>query len=287
MSIHRHSPRRIFALFVLGAGILASPAARAVVINFESSSGYATGNLIGQTQTGTGHAWRGASGDNASVLRVTSDGNGGQYLKSYNVVTAVGGPNFIFDTTSADLGGTVSAPFNNQSSRVAFDFSFRYDDTLAASSSAGVRFYVGSTSAPAMTLEFLTNGQINYNNGTTNYKVQTAGATTFTATTGTWINVSGLVDYSTQRYSIFFNGVEQIGGSSIGGGLSFRNVNATGQSAVLLLRDLASGTSNFVGYSLDNITLAMVPEPSSYAFCSGALALSFVGLRRRRRRIDA
>ena len=115
-----------------------------------------------------------------------------------------------------------------------------------------------------MTLEFLTNGQINYNNGTTNYKVQTAGATTFTATTGTSINVSGLIDYSTQRYSIFFNGVEQIGGSSIGGGLSFRNVNATGQSAVLLLRGYARSASRlllwsglcFVGLAINNGTEA-------------------------------
>lgn len=266
--------RGCLILVVAIFSLLSASSAKAILIDFETSSGYSLGSLIGQTPTGSNHAWRGTSGVNANILQVTADANG-QYLKASNISGASGGPSFIFDSTSSDVGGTAEKPFDATSSVLSFSFDFRYDDTLASSANSAVRFRIGNTTTPAIALEFLTTGQIYYNDGSSyNYKVKTASNTNFTATKDAWISISGTINYLTGTYTLYINGVEQTGNSSTQS-LAFATTDS--QNATILIRDLASGTANFVGYSIDNINLAMIPEPAAYGIILAALsALLFI-----------
>ncbi|MDR1284329.1 MAG: hypothetical protein LBK99_26480 [Opitutaceae bacterium] len=274
-AIHgRFLPAALGAI-ALFATIAIPTTAKAILIDFESASGYSTGSIINQTQTGTTHAWRGqtAGTPNANILQVTSDGSGGQLLKANNIADASGGPFFIFDTTAADLGETAGNTFSTDSSLVLFAFRFRFDDTLSATSSTAFRFGIGSTGGVILQLEALTTGQINCSNGAGNFRIQTSGNTNFVATTGAWITVSGRIDYKTKTLTLAVNDVNQNGGESI----TFKS-GYSDSLPNISIRDHASGTTGFVGYSIDNISLALttaaIPEPATTAATAAIVTLA-------------
>lgn len=241
-------------LAILAALSLSS--AHGIEITFNADAGYSTtggrfsnGTLSGQKQNNTSHAWRGPGNKDADVLRVVADGGNGQIIKAHATPTAQL-PTYTFDTDATDLGGH----FSPTGSTLSFHFYVRYDAEPKTPTNSMLRFNIGVTSAPAVTFEFLTDGRIFFNNST-NAKntVRTKGGAVFKAREGEWIAVSGTINYGTETWTCIVNGVPQSERDVTN--LGFRNAGRTDQTVAIAIRDMASGTENFVPYSIDDITL--------------------------------
>ena len=247
--------------------------APAIIIDFETASGYSTtggttyanGNLVGQP-SGTGVTkWTGTTTAGSDDIRVVADG-GGQVAQTTNNAST---PYYRFLPSDADLGGT----FNSASSLLAYSFNVRYDTALAANG-ALVRPRFGDANNPITNFELDAPGTFIYNDGAANFasKTVSAGGTNFIATKDVWFVISGVIDYGTDTYTLFVNGVQQTGS----GGAGDYNLNflASGvQTAEFNMRDLGGGGATYVQLSFDNISLQLVPENGTGTLMGLALAL--------------
>lgn len=256
--------------------------ARAILIDFESASGYVPGNLYSQPGVPGATAWGAtSSGITYGPLSVTSGaGVGGSQglvaVANANVVSSV----YQFNPTSTDLGGV----FSNNSSQIAFSFQLSWD-AFGTADFYG-RFFVGNTlsaqGGDVLKMSWSADGRLIYtlSDNSVRYATAADGSAFRAAGTGTFYTISGLLDYSTKTYSLAVNGVQQTNGS---GSTTIAFVNAAGSNVNpnFEVSTLFNNNANFKPWTVDNISYALVPEPS--ALLLGAVGLSVVFLFRRRR----
>lgn len=245
----------------ISAGLSAQNAL-AIVIGFESSEGYSTtggaggnGNLKGQPSSGT--TWTNATAIANLVVTANAGTTGADQALVANASGAAGF--YTFTPTNLDLGGT----FNSTSSQLAF--SFDYNLSAAVSAQTGVSIIrIGTTSGSVLSFSLFSDGMITFSDGAaTNPYVKTAnGTTNFQAAAGVYYTIGGIIDYATQTYTLTVNGVAQSGGAD--GVISFRASTSTVWNDFNISSvNVTSG--NWRSYAIDNISYALVPEPSTLA----------------------
>ncbi len=250
-----------------------APLASAITIDFETASGYTTGVLSGKPSTGT--QWALTNGGTNVVNVAAGVGVGG----SQGIAgTGTGsGSNFVyygFNTTNADLGAT----FDANSSIVDYSFAWRPTQAFGTSNSQSIfSFSIGSDTATgsnaALRLDIRSSGRLIALDGTTNQAVDGL------FTLNTYATISGQINYATNTYTLFVNGVQQFTSIS-GGNLAFNN--AASNNAFIRIGNLGGATADYRTWNADNIIVA-IPEPSAFAALAGLGALGFAASRRRRR----
>lgn len=227
----------------------------AIVMNFDPP--YWTGNLISQGGT---TKWTGGYGGDLRVVANTIDGTG-QML----AVVTQGYTNAYFNASTADLGN----PFINTSSEVLL--SLKYAKTTSNASMTGneiSRFWLGNGGNAPFMLEFEDNGAIGYKSGNIQYYITTDGSLSTSKTAafnlfavGAWNDISADLNYATNTYTLSVNGVAQFGGSAI----SF--INTTSANLTPNIFWTVDNNAN-TGLAFDNLSLSVVPEPSTISILS-------------------
>jgi hypothetical protein len=261
-------------LLPMASAILFASAASALTIDFETGSGYAAGNLVGQPSTAGATTWtRTNAATAANVINVAAGiGVGGS--QGIQGVGTGGGSNFVyygFDTTNTDLGFT----FDSASSVLSYSFQWRPTQALDGTSASDIfRFTIGSSENAggnaALSLGVRNNGVFVAQDGT-NARTQ-AGL----FTTNTYATISGEINYATNTFTVFVNNTQQFTDFN-GGSLTFNN--AASNNAFLRIGNLSGGTTDHRTWNLDNISV--IPEPSAVAAILGLGAFGLVYLRRR------
>jgi hypothetical protein len=267
-------------------GLCAS--ASAVTIGFETSEGYTTtggttfanGNLVGQGISPNN--WTGSTSADADKLRVIA-----------NPVTT-GNPSDqvvqLFDTNNTGtqlyriFSPSTGETFDPSSSIISYSLQFLYPSGAATNASAEIRFAVGDAGSgkQIFQLEFVSDGTIGFNDGTTNSKVLNSEGNNFVGTTGTWVTISGTINYGTNLYTLNVDGVQQLGTDS-SSNLDFYATDS--KTAVLNLRAMGATGANYTPIYLDNLDFTAIPEPgTSAAMVFGVVLLGAAFLRVRRRR---
>lgn len=274
--------------------------AHAIMIDFESASGYSTtggttgsytaytaGNLGGQGGT---TKWSGPTNNTSSNYTdlahvVTDPANASNQVLQTQVMPGGNtmGVTLFRYYPSTGAGGDLVNAFNASSSILNYSFQVRLD--TAAATTAAMRYYFGSgmgSGLQLLQLELVANGVAN-NNSLFKYSdgTNTNLASAITTTVGSWLNVSGQINYATNTYTLFLNGTQQLGSNSqtdLGfyykaPATSFAD-GVTGTSigtkdAVFGFRDLNPNVST----SLDNLSLSVVPEPQTWAMIACGLLL--------------
>lgn len=256
----------------LAMSLAALAGAQAIVIDFETSSGYTPGNLYNQPGTSGATHWNAtSSGITYGPLSVTAgagvDGSQGLVaVANANVVSSV----YQFNPSNTDLGGT----FSNANSQIAFNFQLSWD-AFGTADFYG-RFFVGnilsSQGGDVLKLSWAADGRIIYtlSDNTVRFATAADGSVFRATSTDTFYTISGILDYSTKTYSLAINGVSQTNGS---GSTNIAFVNASGSyvNPNFEVSTLFNNNANFKSWTIDNINYALVPEPSS-------LLLGVVGL---------
>jgi hypothetical protein len=240
--------------------------ASAVLIGFETTSGYQVGNLYNQPGTAGATKWGAIpNAINNNLLSVTSGaGVGGSQaiVAQANATVAAGVYQYV--PTSTDLGGV----FSNASSQIAFSFQLKWD-SLGPSGTYTGRFFVGNTlstqAGDVLRLSWGANGQLIYTLSDTTVRFATnAGGMNFAAAAGSFYTVSGVLDYATKSYTLSVNGVQQtdnLGSSNI----SFVNAAGANVNSNFEIQTQLNNSANFRPWTLDNLNYALVPEPSAVA----------------------
>ncbi len=180
------------------------------------------------------------------------------------------------------LGGTVLPATGTY----AFNFDLRRgSDSAATSTNVAATVQIGrdSTDKRALIINFRTDGQLQFLDGTTGIAVTTDGAIP-TGTNrldldniaaGAWVNVSGVLDYTSKTYTLKVNGVTQVNlsGNST---LAFRNQIDTFADFGRIWMETFN-VADYRALQVDNISLA-IPEPASLSM----LGLSALLILRRR-----
>lgn len=176
-----------------------------------------------------------------------------------------------------------------QAQKISFSLSYALNGSRTTASALN-RISFGLASSPIIQLEIRSDGTVGFNAGTPSYyatKVQAnataayvAGTTFVNSTENSWVTISGVIDYSTQTYTLTINGVEQmIGGST---DLAFLNTSGASLTQALNLRALNGGSVNYVASSLDNINIQIIPEPGASGLAvMGAFGVAFMLFRKR------
>ena len=246
--------------------------AQALTIGFEEVEGYEAGNLAGQPSSGT--QWTRTNAPTAANVINVAAGVGLGNSQGIVGVGTGGGSNFVFygfNTTNADLGFT----FDSTSSVLQYSLDWRPTQDLDGTSASAIfSFAIGSDQdaggSGAAQLSVRNNGV---------FVAQNGGATLTQAglfTTNTYATISGTIDYSSNIYTVFVNGVQQFTGTS-SGNLAF--VNSDSDNAFIRIGNLSGGTTDYRSWSADNISV--IPEPSTLALLG--IALGAVALFRRRK----
>lgn len=201
-------------------------------------------------------------------------------------------PFFTFSPSSTDLGGT----FSNTSSQLSFSFEYAEVGSTSGATTSLLRLSFGNSGTPTTQIEFLSNGTIDFetNNGspTTGYVTSNGSASTSSSNgndlivgNSVWATLSGTLNYATDTYTLSVNGVAQQF-STYGTNIPFANTTPADMTSALNLRDFYSSTS-LVPTALDNISVALVPEPGIESLLFPAagifLAMALTDLRRRRK----
>lgn len=237
--------------------------AKALLIDFNA---YTAGSaLTGQPATGT--QWSGGGSD----FLITA---GAGLTASNAVVTATKASSLSdsrFSPSNLDLPG-----FNGTSSilNVAFQFRFVTAPDASTSTVAAIQFgYDGSDATTAARFYITSEGRLGFNNGATAVLVSNLDINDTT----TWTTVAASLNFATQTYTFSVNGTSY----STGGGTSVFSFRGLTDAADLRLTNVGSVSSKSIAF--DNISLVVVPEPSSAGFVilTGFAGLIFVIMRRR------
>ena len=262
---------RLTSLATLALVAFAAPLASAITIDFDS--GYTTGTLDGKPTSGT--QWALVNGG-TNVVNVTA-AIGTSASQGIAGTGTGAGSNFVyygFNTTNTDLGTT----FDASASVVDYSFDWRATQAFGTSNAQSIfAFTVGSSTATggsaALRLDIRSSGRLIALNGATNQ------AADGLFTLGTYATVSGQVNYETNTYTVFVNGVQQFT-SITGGNLAFNN--AASDNAFIRVGNLGGATADYRTWNADNITVTAIPEPSTFAALAGLGVLGLAAARRRR-----
>jgi len=247
-------------------------AAQALTIGFEEVEGYEAGNLAGQPTSGT--QWvitNPGNPANANPINVaTGIGVGGsQGLASQSG----GGSNFTyygFNTSNSDLGFT----FDSTSSILQYSFDWRVTQEFVTNSVDIFRFVIGSDAAAggsgAAQLTIRSHGVFVAQNGGS----ALTQADLFTL--NEYSTISGAIDYGTNTYTVFVDGVQQFTTTN-SGNLAF--VNSASNNAYIRIGNLTGTSDDYRTWNMDNISV--IPEPSTLALLG--IALGAAALLRRRK----
>lgn len=244
----------------------------AVDITFGAASGYSVtggtvfgnGNLVGQPSGVGVTTWQGSTTAGSDEIRVVSDGSG-QCVQTVNLPASTA-PFYKFTPSAADLGGA----FDPVASVVAYSFKVRFDDApnTPATTVLRPRFGEDGAGSPVTAFEVFSNGKFNYTDGATAIlaKTTSGGGLDFVASTGVYYTVSGLINYATNLYTLYINGVAQTGTSG-NVWLGFKSTD--GKTPAFTLRELANGTVNFRRISIADIQISLgrrlLPEAAQRA----------------------
>lgn len=254
-----------------------------------------TANVTGASTFTGDHAgggwlagWRAASSNttvSASVLNTTPVNSGGNYfsgtiLTAANSTTDRGGIGRSYDFSGNSLATT---PF-----QVSFDFRVG-----SKSSNLNYDIFDTNTRSPNITSNIswqleIVNGLWYVRNGATDTQIMN-GATAFAFTVGTTYSISVGVDIASGKWSYSINdGSTTVSGSALGfRGTSTGYTSTDGTTGGRWLEVIASEASDVTSassttFSLDNVMISTIPEPSTYALLFGAATLGAVCIRRRR-----
>lgn len=282
------------------AGVLASAAllglmlpAQAININFNADQGYsltggtyANGGLTGQPATGGATKWTStASNAGQETYRVAANSisGSGQMLAT----TANGNTSFYsFTASDSDLGGA----FDASASKLSFSMDVAWLERKGSSTTVIQRISFGDYNSPIFQLELLAGGNILFKAGSATYwstsRVADAtsgyvAGTTYNvgSNTNSWVNISGVIDYENDTFTLFINGVQQ----QVLGSTSIAMIPGSTQSQAINLRQLNGTNAEYVPMAIDNVNLALVPEPRVSALAlTGVVGASLLVLRRRR-----
>ena len=263
-------------ILVVGLCLLLSAAswqnADALLIDFEAAQGYtisggigdSPANLKGQPSLLGATQWTNPS--DGATIRVTDNGAGGQWAQANNNAEndyAGGGAPYQFLPSNSDLGGVFDA--NSSIVEITFDFT-----RVAAGTGVGSgQWLIGDD---AVRFEFYTDGLIYfYGTQPTGDYVRTAEGGHFVAAAGQAYDFRLTLDYGTNSWRFNVNGVQQmIGGNT---DLGFRNVGST--NARIDWYAINIDNPGWTAHAIDNLSIAMVPEPSTiglmglFAFSAG------------------
>lgn len=264
--------RKLLCTLLPTACILAVANA-AITIGFESGEGYSPGDLAGQPSSGT--QWIRTNGSNNFINVAAGIGVGG----TAGITGASGGGSnhtyYGLNTTNADLGFT----FDSNSSILQYSFNWRVTTDFAEASVDIFRFVIGSDAnaggSGAAQLTIRSHGVFVAQNGGTAVAQTLTQAGLFTV--NQYSTISGTVNYATNTYTVFVDGVQQFTDTN-SGNLAF--VNSASNNAYIRIGNLTGSSTDYRAWNLDNITV--VPEPSTYAALLGLLALAWVGYRKRK-----
>ena len=251
-----------------------------------------TGTASFDQYTGiAGGGWNGAWGSSgtASTVAVSSTtpiGSGGNYLSVINTNTTGDSP--IYRQFDSTLGQSVTAAyqvsyslrldtlgnFNNVNDYISLSDSATSGGTSTTSSFFIRAFGAVSGTANAGVWAFY-NGPQNGGGYNSNLWINSSMALTAGTTYSFTINI----DPTTKTYSVsIFDGST----TATATGLGFRSNSFSGGSYLnFTTRNDAATTSDTIAYSLDNISVSAIPEPSTYAALAGLGVLGFAGYRRR------
>lgn len=242
-------------------------------LTIDFDAGYSASDLAGQPGSGT--QWALVNGG-TNVINVASGvGDGGtQGLVSTSFGSGSDHVYYGFNTTNTDLGFT----FDNSASILNYSFKWRATQALDGASGSDIfRFTIGSdevtAGSAALDLSIRASGRLIGKNVAANV------AQDGLFTQNVYSTISGVVDYSSNTYTVFVDGVQQWT-STNGGNLGF--VNAASNNAYISIRNGSGTTAEWREWNMDTIAVSQVPEPSTYALITGVFVLGFACWRKRK-----
>ena len=282
-------------LLVLTAAAVASPAVAQIVafdVNFNSASTDFSGNFTRASDgaLGSGLAWGAAVGTGATGgLTVTETAARNLFYRPSPASDATS----TFNTSALVVGSVFSTSID-----------FKWADTASTATTVITAGFVPSntsqtalTSAGALAGSIIRNGSstvtLRMRNGTTDTETLTFNQSALTA--GSWYRLSyeltrtgtaNTFNYTVSLFSIGANGTstpvifnDDSKDLTIDGSVS--NSAIYTDTNAFFAYDIRGGTTGIS--HVDNFVVgSTIPEPSSFAFAAGGLALGLVALRRRR-----
>ncbi|MBN8708015.1 MAG: PEP-CTERM sorting domain-containing protein [Verrucomicrobia bacterium] len=193
----------------------------------------------------------------------------------------------LFDTTRAQndlyriFNPSIGSTFNSSSTVLSFGFQYLYDG-IASTSASSLRYGIGEMGSgqQILRIELVSNGKLNFNDGTSYITVKNAQGSDLVSSLDQWITISGIADYSTNTYTLFVNGVQQVGSAGTGD-FNMNFFSTANKTSVLNFFAMGSTGATYAPIYLDNVSLQAVPEPAT-ALLVGLACGVFVLSRRRR-----
>lgn len=267
--------RKTLLSLLAGSCFLAAANATIFPIDFETESGYESGNLAGQPSSGT--VWARTNGSDDSMIEVAQSVG---FAGSMGLRNIQGGNSdftyYRITPTNDNLGVT----FNAASSVLDYSFQWRLDSVdFGGNNGAPVfQFAMGGTEPAAQDAIF----QFDIRNGG-RFFVANGGSNLVIDgrfTPGTWHTISGTVDFSNDTFTVAIDGTQLFTTTNFGN-IPFRADSAQNANIYLANRNASTGNANYLAWNADNISI--IPEPRVYAAIFGLLAIGFVLVSRRRR----
>lgn len=274
--------------FLAGLALIA-PSQAAILANFDNGAGTTSADqFAGIAGNGWTSAW-GNSGSNiptTTVTNTTQINGAGNYLTVNANGTSDGSIGRAFDGVGTSGGVDATQP-------VTFSFDLRIDsltgwdsanDYLSVHSSTGnynvsnassfiIRAYGASPVAGKNASEWLLYSGAGDGGGFSTANFQNSG---MTIVAGTTYHFTITNYHATETYDVsIFDGTNTVSAA----GLGWRADAGGGVQDALAFNNKESATTDTFGYSIDNISISGVPEPSSAALLGLA---GLVMLRRRR-----
>jgi hypothetical protein len=195
-------------------------------------------------QLGTQDGWT-----SQSAWNIVADPQGsGKSLRANANIRYHGATRFF---TPTELGGTL----NTSSSKLAYQFDYRADSGVCGWQVQ--RFAIGGLYdfAPSFQPRAGGDNHWRYFDGTTDHIAKAANGTNFSFIGKGWVTIDGVINYATKRYTLYVDGVQQMGGTS-DGWLAFKN----GSDPSKLDARFYSYVDNILNpIEVDNIILELVP----------------------------
>jgi hypothetical protein len=278
------------ALLTLFASATAATA-QTVVANFTGGTGTASSDqYTGVAGNGWVGPWSfGGTAGFAAVANTTPLATGGGNYLAYSSVSGGSGSDIALNRQWSSTNVPDTAAY-----RVSFSVRL---DNIGNWDAAGDYFTVSASNAVA-----------NSPSGSSSFIIRAYGATTGTATAGKWAFYNGgknsaafnaslfqsstmsVVAGTTYQFTVDVNPLTGTYAATIDDGTSSVSATALGfRSATFTSRNVLnfdsakSVATDTFGYSIDTVSIAAIPEPSTYAVLVGFGAIGLTALRRRRR----